>query len=93
MDIATLSIKVTLNKSYKEYRNSLIQSFKEENKQFVRLDGISESVSKTSNGFTYTLKLDADKLSKKELADMGYRTLNYSGVRIAAYDQGYKCGS
>lgn len=87
----TVTVKATLNKSYIGYRNSLIQSLKDENKKFVKLDGISESVSKTSNGFTYTFKLNANKLSKKELAEMGYRTLNYSGVKIAAYDQGYKC--
>lgn len=87
----TIKIKATLNKSYYSYRDSLIQTFKEENKKFVKLDGFSESVDKRKDGFTYTFKLDASKLSKKELADMGYRTLNYSGVKIDAYNKGYKC--
>ena len=91
MNTGTIKIKVTLKSSYRGYRDSLIQSLKEENKKFTKLDGISENVSKSSDGFTYTLKLNAKKLSKKELADMGYRTLNYSGVKIQMYNNNYKC--
>lgn len=91
MKTATIKTTVTLNKSYVGYRDSIIQSLKEENKKFVKLDGISESVSKKSNGFTYTIKIDATKLSAKELADMGYRTRNYTGVKMKAKEQGLKC--
>ena len=74
-----------------KYRDSLIQSLKEENKKFVKLAGISENVTKTSNGFTYTITLDANKLSAKQLADMGYRTRNYTGVKMRAKEQGLSC--
>lgn len=91
MKSAILKTTVTLNKSYVGYRDSILQSLKEENKKFVKLDGISESISKKSNGFTYTIKLDATKLSTEELASMGYRTRNYTGVKMKAKEQGLKC--
>ena len=91
MKKAVSQITVTLNKSSVGYRDSMIQSFKNENKKFVKLDGISESISKKSNGFTYTMTIDASKLSAKELASMGYRTLNYTGVKMRAKELGLTC--
>lgn len=84
-------LKVTLKSSYRNYRDSLINELKDENKKYVKLDGISESVSKSSDGFTYIFKIDANKLSTKELADLGYRTRNRSSVRMNAYNNGYSC--
>lgn len=86
-----VKLKATLKSSYRNYRDSLISQLKSENKKYVKLKGISESVSKHSDGFTYTLKLNASKLSSQELADMGYRTRNRSGVRMYAYNNGFSC--
>ena len=91
MVTGTIRIEATLKKSYRNYRDSLIKSLKDENSKFIKLSGIKESVSKRSDGFTYTFKLNVNKLSKKALSELGYNTLNYSGVKIEAYNHSYKC--
>lgn len=83
--------KVTLKSKYKGYRDSFISQLKQNYSKFTKLDGISEKVSKNENGFTYTITLNASKLSAKELASLGYKKNNKAGVRMAAYNNGFTC--
>lgn len=91
MTYGEAKIEMQLNSKYKSYRDKLLNELKSANKAYTNIKGISESSSKKSSGFTYILKIDATKVSAKELSNMGYRTLNYSGVKMFAYNNKYKC--
>lgn len=84
-------IEVKLSSKYTSYRDQLLSEIKNSNKSFVALNGISESSTKNSSGFTYILKIDGTKVSATDLKNMGYKTLNYSGVKLFAYNNGFKC--
>lgn len=84
-------IEVKLSSKYTSHRDQLLSEIKNSNKSFVALNGISESSTKNSSGFTYILKIDGTKVSATDLKNMGYKTLNYSGVKLYAYNNSFKC--
>lgn len=88
---ASSQVTVTLNSSYIKNRDEIINQLRSANSSVTKFEGISDSVKRKSNGFTYTVKIDANKLSDYELAQAGYRTRNKSGVRMYAYNNGFAC--
>ena len=88
---ATQKLSITLKSKYRSQRDALIDEIQSQNRKFVKLDGITEFISKRSDGFTYTLKVNANKLSKSDLAKLGYKARNLSSVRVYAYNNGFSC--
>ena len=88
---ADSKITVTLASEHMKQRDAFISEIKSANKQFTSMKGISDSSSKTNDGFIYTLVIDGTQVSDSDLAKMGYRTRNFSGARVYAYNNGYTC--
>jgi len=84
-------ITVTLNSGYMNQRDAMINEIKTANRQFTSMKGISDSSSKTSDGFIYSFIIDGSQVSDKDLAQMGYSTRNYAGAKVYAYNNGYTC--
>jgi hypothetical protein len=91
MTYGETKIEMKLNNKYTSSRDQLLTEIKNANKSFVALNGISDSSTKNSKGFVYILKIDGTKTSATDLNKMGYRTLNYAGVKIFAFNNKFKC--
>lgn len=82
----------TLNKDYYSYRDSILKQYEDAHAIFYKVAGINVLSKKTNGGFVFQVEIkDTNMIDKAKLRELGFYILNYSGVKMKAYENGLTC--
>lgn len=87
------SMKVELGESYVSFKNSLLDSVKNEFKDLEDSKGFKSSYKESDNGFDYEVKINFKKLNddeKNNISIINYEN-SYISIRNELEDEGYVC--
>lgn len=89
----SMEMNIELGENYLEYKEELKTSVEDEFTNFKDVKGITYSTKDTSNGFTFNLEANIDKLDNesKQNLDIINTEQSYSDAKAEFESEGYTC--